>query len=176
MRPPIAFFVVAPLITISAVAAQDQQPGDWGLKNVTRAVPTGDAGVKFDQVAEYKPLTFWSKVALGSYFFTNSAAAHNIEIVYAYKPDELKANQDPNEIMKLLKEGTIKVGVERKDNRVVGYSLSKGGDHGDDKALSEFVKKSAQGDVVYLAVKQDLLGAAPTGALYTTGAPKWANQ
>jgi hypothetical protein len=166
-RVPIAFFVMASLINISAAAAQQPKAEDSGAL-------IDKAGIKFAQVAEYKPLTFWSKVALGSYFLTNSAAAHNINIVYAYAPNELKASEDPEVITKLLKEGTIKVGIESKDNKVVGYSLPEG-TIGDGKALSDFVKiNSIKGDFVYLAAKQDLLGATPTGALYTTSSPQWS--
>ncbi len=175
-RMPTAFLILIPLIMISAVAAQQQQPQwDWSPKNDAHAFPTGDAGIKFDEVAEYKPLTFWSKVTLGSYFFTNPATAHNIEIVYAYRPDELKANADVDAITKLLKEGIVKVGVESKDNKVAGYKLPEG-IAGDDKALSEFVRNSStKADVVYLATEQGLLGATPTGALYTTGGLQRAN-
>jgi hypothetical protein len=71
-RAPIAFFVMASLMNVSAAAAQQQKPEDSGAL-------IDKAGIKSAQVAEYKPLTFWSKVALGSYYLTNSAAAHNIE-------------------------------------------------------------------------------------------------
>jgi hypothetical protein len=44
----------------------------------------------------------------------------------------------------------------------------------DDKALSDFIKnKSSNGDLVYLAAQQNLMGATPTGALYTTSSPQW---
>jgi hypothetical protein len=73
----------------------------------------------------------------------------------------------------LLKEGTVKVGIESKDNKVIGYSLPEGAME-DGKALSDFIKiKSIKGGLVYLSAQQDLLGATPSGALYTTSSPQW---
>jgi hypothetical protein len=162
-RAPIAFFVMASFLSISPAAAQQQQPNGSGA-----VIAKSD--VKIAQVAEYKPLTFWSKVTLGSYYLTNSAAANNIDIVYAYDPAALK---DADAIAKLLKEGTIKVGIESKDNKVAGYRLPDSV-KADGKALSDFIKsKSNNGDLVYLAAQENLMGATPTGALYTTSSPQW---
>ena len=146
-----------------------------GEKNIAHMFPIGDSSVKFDQVAEYKPLTFWSKVSLGTSYFTNTSTANNIEIVYAYRPDELKATNDPDAVTKLLKAGMVQVGVESKDKMVSGYRLPDGV-AGNDKAPSEFVKtSSAKGDIVYLAPEHGLLGATPSGTLYSTGVPQWPN-
>jgi hypothetical protein len=102
-----------------------------------------------------------------------TGAANNIDIVYSCDPAALK---DADAIAKLLKEGTIRVGIESKDNKVAGYRLPDSV-KADDKALSEFIKtKSGSGDLVYLAAQQNLMGATPTGALYTTSSPQaWTN-
>jgi hypothetical protein len=192
--------ISALLLTISAAAAQEQRdtPADknkrcidaseW-LTEVGHPIAPADkaevADVSLARVAKYVPLTLWSRISLGSSYFTDPKAASEINIVYAYSPDAFKSG-DYAKILSGLKDGTLQVGVINGFHKsgekiamtgidsasfLAGYEINPftATDSNKGQSLQTFIEalKSTK-SAVLLANNQKLFGSDASGIFYDT--------
>jgi hypothetical protein len=203
--------ILAFMVTISTASAQEQH--DPTAKNKTSIdasnwftavghpiAPLDKAGVAdvvLSSVGKYEPLTLWSKIALGSSYFTDPNASKDISIVYAYNTNDFNYDEYTR-LLSGIKDGKIQIGVINgfeKDpagsnstakfdrgidnditisnamyiSRFVVDELLASTVNNKDQGLQSFVDNlKGKKSIVLLSSKQNLLDMDPKGTFYDT--------
>ena len=111
--------------------------------------------------AEYKPLTFWNRLTLGSTFFTNSTVASSIKVVYSFNLDDLSSKAKEADLTALAKKGEISFGIfDKTSNTIKSVPASAA-------TISELKKNYPDENLVVLSSGNTLLGGKPSGTFFT---------
>jgi len=91
------------VLTATTVGAQETKQ-----QESTPAVQSGD----------YKPLTFWRTIGLGSSYFTNPTVASTANVAYSFDGPEF-SGQLYDSLWKLAQQGKISFGITDKDKKSI---------------------------------------------------------
>jgi hypothetical protein len=117
---------------------------------------------------EYKPLTFWNKIELGSTYFTNATLAKSIEVAYSFELNDLTEKVQSDELSTLARDGKIAFGIADKESNTIKAVP------GDLTSVSDLKKAYPDERLVVLSQSDKLFGKTANVPVYTFRDPERA--
>lgn len=130
---------------------------------------TASAELASVESGDYKPLTVWTSITLGTSYYTNPQKASTINVAYSFDGPEFASDFKSRALWDLAKQGKISFGLSNKtSNTIVVVPLSELQKKFPVASPTELTTVLARDDVSVVADNKNLLGSASPAPIVKT--------
>lgn len=157
-------------VALGPTIGHAQQP--LGLGATASAAPDQGSALASVEAGDYKPLTVWATISLGTSYYTNPQKAGAINVAYSFDGPEFSGDLNSQALWNLAKAGKISFGlIDKAKNNIEVVPLAELQKRFPANNPSELKAVLLRDDVSVVADNKLLLGAASPAPIVKTAPP-----